>query len=155
MQKRIVLDLDYCVGCRSCVAACQSAFKGEGRIGISEIETMAYLPLACRHCEDPLCAKACPQEAITKDDKTGIVRRASFLCIGCGSCIYACPFGVLDSPLIRHLAQKCDLCKDREDGPRCVATCVSGALKFLTDEEIEKIEVGRKFVSRLPFLRRR
>jgi len=155
MQRRIVLDLDYCIGCRSCEAACRAAFKGEGRIRHGEIGVEAYLPLACRHCEDPLCAAACPVEAITRDEKTGIVKRSSFRCIGCSSCVYACPFGVIDAPLVRHIAQKCDLCKDREDGPRCVATCASGALQFLSDEEIEKVKVGVRVMARSPFWRRK
>lgn len=156
MQKRLVVDLDYCIGCKSCVSACQSAFKGETRILTSDVPAgKAYLPLACRHCEDALCLKSCPKDAITKDPVTGIVKRSSFRCVGCMSCIYACPFGVLDSVLLRHLSEKCDLCKDNETGPRCVSSCPTGALKFVTEEELQKVHVGKQFVSRLPFWRRK
>jgi len=155
MKRKIMLDLDYCIGCRSCEAACRAAFKGEGRIRHGDIGSEAYLPLACRHCEDPLCATACPVDAITKDEETGIVKRSSFECIGCSSCLYACPFGVIDVPLVRHISQKCDLCVDREEGPRCVATCASGALQFLAEDEIEKAKVGMRVISRSPFWRRK
>ncbi|KPJ50954.1 hypothetical protein AMJ40_01390 [candidate division TA06 bacterium DG_26] len=153
-ERRIVLDLDLCIGCRSCEAACRVAFKNEGRIRHAEIGSQAYLPLACRHCEDPLCATACPVDAIVQDESTGLTRRLPFLCIGCSSCMYACPFGVLDGSLIRHLSQKCDYCRDREDGPRCVSSCVSGALQYLTQKEYEKRGIATRTLSRHPFWRR-
>ncbi|HEC77767.1 MAG TPA: ferredoxin [candidate division WOR-3 bacterium] len=154
MAKRIVLDLDLCCGCRSCEAACKAAFKGEARIRHGEIPGQAYLPLACRHCKEPLCAAACPVNAITRDEKTGLVVRSSFICTGCQSCAFACPFGVIDASLIRHVSQKCNLCSDREEGPRCVAACSSGALQFLSDAEIKRHEIGMRFISKHPFFRR-
>jgi carbon-monoxide dehydrogenase iron sulfur subunit len=155
MAKRIVLDLDLCCGCRSCEAACRVAFKGEARIRHGNIINEAYLPLACRHCEEPLCAAACPVDAIKKDEETGLVTRSAFICIGCQSCAFACPFGVIDAPLVRHISQKCNFCEDREQGPRCVAACSSGALQLLDDEEIEEHEVGMRMVSKHAFFRRR
>jgi formate dehydrogenase iron-sulfur subunit len=155
MAKRIVLDLDLCCGCRSCEAACKAAFKGEARIRHGDLVGEAYLPLACKHCEEPLCLSACPVDAITKDEATGIVTRSAMVCIGCQSCAFACPFGVIDAPLIRHISQKCSLCSDRKEGPRCVAACSSGALKFLSDDEIEKHQIGMRMVSKDAFYRRR
>ena len=155
MAKRIILDLDLCCGCRSCEAACRAAFKGEARIRHADIDGQAYLPLACRHCAEPLCAASCPVEAITVDEKTGLVTRAAQICIGCKSCIYACPFGVIDAPLVRHVSQKCNLCKDRDEGPRCVSACSSGALQFMSDEEIEKHEIGLRVLSKNRFFRRK
>jgi len=155
MARRIVLDLDLCCGCRSCEAACKIAFKGESRIKHADIENIAYLPLACKHCKEALCLASCPVNAITRDEKTGLVTRSSFICIGCKSCTYACPFGVIDAPLVRHISQKCNLCNDREEGPRCVSACSSGALQFLEEEEIKKMEVGVRMVSKDVFVRRR
>lgn len=153
--KRIVLDLDYCIGCRSCEAACRVRYDGEARIRYGEISEKVYLPLACRHCQpEPLCAKACPFDVIKVDEKTGISIQSNFHCVGCRSCILACPFGVLDESLFGRIAQKCNLCSDRKEGPRCVATCASGALKFLSEEEYEKKMVGVRFISRSPFGRR-
>jgi len=154
MAKRIVLDLDLCCGCRSCEAACKAAFKGEARIRHGDLTGEAYLPLACKHCKEPLCLTVCPVDAITKDEATGIVMRSVMICIGCQSCAYACPFGVIDAPLVRHVSQKCSLCSDRQEGPRCVAACSSGALKFLSDEEINKHQIGMRMVSKNPFYRR-
>ena len=154
MAKRIVLDLDTCCGCRSCEAACRAAFKGEARIRHGEITGEALLPLACKHCTDPLCAAACPVDAITRDEKTGLVTKSSFVCIGCRSCAYACPFGVSDELLVRHVSQKCSLCNDREDGPRCVAACSSGALQFMSEEEIKEHEISMRLLSKHSFYRR-
>ncbi len=155
MARRIVLDLDLCCGCRSCEAACKVAFKGESRIRHGSIEKSAYLPLACRHCKEALCVASCPVNAIVRDEKNGLVTRSSFICIGCKSCAYACPFGVIDAPLVRHISQKCNLCKDRADGPRCVSACSSGALQYLEEEEIKKMEIGMRMLSRDTSVRRK
>jgi len=53
-----------------------------------------------------------------------------------------------------HVAQKCTYCPDRKEGPRCVAACPTGALKFATRSEVEKIETGIQISSRSPFFRR-
>lgn len=155
MGKRIILDLDLCCGCRSCEAACQAAFKGESRIRHGDIDGIAYLPQACKHCPEPLCVAACPVQAIVRDEQTGIVSRSSVRCIGCGSCAIACPFGAIDAPLVRHVAQKCNLCVDREEGPRCVAACSSGALRFASADELDKLEIGVRMLSKDMFSRRK
>jgi carbon-monoxide dehydrogenase iron sulfur subunit len=94
-------------------------------------------------------------DAITRDEETGRVKKASLLCIGCKSCAYACPFGVIDDKLVRHVSQKCSLCDDREEGPRCVVACSSGALQFLSDEDIKQREIGMRMVSKDSFYRRK
>lgn len=154
MEKVIVLDMDKCCGCESCKAACMQSHFGEARIRHGHIGGNAHLPSACRHCEDPLCAATCPTEAIIKDEKTGLVQHRPFLCIGCQSCAYACPFGVISPELVRHIATKCDHCKDREDGPRCVATCSSAALLYINVADLPKAPVNDRFISRSPSWRR-
>lgn len=148
MARRLVLRLDRCIGCRACEAACRSRFKNEGRIRLAEVAPGAGLPMACRHCEEPLCAAACPFDVIRRDSQTGLVVQAGFHCVGCRSCALACPFGVIDSSLLRRISQKCSLCADRADGPRCAAACPAGALQFGEDAiETEKV-VGVGFVAR-------
>lgn len=159
MAKRIVLDLDYCIGCQSCAAACQAAFQGEARIRYGEVGPIATLPMACRHCEEPLCAAACPFQVLTVSGPDKLVVQSSFRCVGCRSCLLACPWGVIDEKLLRRITQKCNECADRasltgQAGPRCVSACASGALKFLDESELPKAEVGRRFISRSPFWRR-
>lgn len=141
MAKRLVLRLDYCIGCQACEAACRSRFKGEARIRYAEVNETVLLPMGCRHCEQPLCAAACPFEVIVKSEE-GVVRRSSFHCVGCRSCALACPFGVIDTRLGRRISQKCSLCEDRPEGPRCVSSCPTGALAFVEEKDITETRVG-------------
>jgi len=153
MAKRIVLRLDYCIGCRACEAACRSRFKGEARIRYGEVNEVVLMPLACRHCEEPLCVAACPFDVI-KRTEAGVVRQSSFHCVGCRSCALACPFGAIDTSLLRSISQKCSLCMDRPEGPRCVATCPTGALQFVEEKEVTESTVGVGFTAKHSHWRR-
>ncbi len=153
-KKRLFVRLDYCIGCRSCEVACRSRFKGEARVRYAEVSETVLLPLPCRHCEEPLCAAACPFGVIKKDNDRGIVYQSSVHCVGCKSCVLACPFGVLDKDLLRRIVQKCNLCQDRPDGPRCAASCPTGALQFIEESDLKEQMVGKRVGARLPFWRR-
>jgi len=152
MERKIYLDLDRCIGCHSCSAACYAHF-GEFRINIAELEPEVALPAACRQCENALCLNACPTEALERKGD-GRIERALFHCVGCLSCVIACPFGVMPPPLSFHVAQKCNYCPDLETGPRCVSACPTGALRFITRDDLEKVETGIMISSRSPFFRR-
>lgn len=154
MAKHLTLRLDRCIGCRACEAACASRFKGEARIRYGSAGPTALLPMACRHCAEPLCAAACPFDVIRIDESRGIVLQATFHCVGCRSCALACPFGAIDTALLRGATQKCSLCMDREAGPRCAATCPTGALQFAEDGVDKDAVVGVGFSARSPHGRR-
>jgi carbon-monoxide dehydrogenase iron sulfur subunit len=153
-MKRLVLRLDYCIGCRSCEAACRSQFKGEARIRLGEASPAVSLAQGCRHCEEPLCAAACPFQVIVRNPETGVVRKSDFHCVGCRSCALACPFGVIEPGLVRHMSQKCTLCSDRPEGPRCVTTCPTGALQFVEEPEKPEKQTGARYLSRHAHWRR-
>jgi len=126
----------------------------------------AFLPLMCNHCEGnekdgiPPCIKSCPEypgkrvKFKTADGKTiryrhgatykrpdGLVLIDKDLCIGCGKCIDACPYGVRSfDPFVKaggdptkQAADKCDMCVNRVDNgvePSCVNTCQGRARIF-------------------------
>lgn len=91
---------------------------------------------ACNHCSDAACIEACPVEpvkAMTRHPKYGTVYVNQDLCIGCGSCAEACPFGIpfVDENLEKSF--KCWSCIDRQDKGKTVAcanSCPTGALTF-------------------------
>jgi Fe-S-cluster-containing hydrogenase component 2 len=155
MARRLVVRLDRCIGCRACEAACRSRYKGEARIRLADLTSEVRLPMACRHCEQPLCVAACPFDVIRRDSESGLVIQAGFHCVGCRSCALACPFGVIESSLMRRIAQKCSLCGDRAGGPRCAATCPAGALDFVEVEPAAELAVGVGFVARSEHGRRK
>ncbi|MFA5113337.1 MAG: 4Fe-4S dicluster domain-containing protein [Candidatus Margulisiibacteriota bacterium] len=138
MAKRVYLNLDLCCGCKSCAAACAYGHHLQSLLGHAPLPAAA-LPLHCLHCDQPACAAACPNEAMKKMED-GTVLRSQYRCVGCRSCSVACPFGVIQPDLAKHVTPKCDLCLDRlaeGEVPRCVATCTSGALSFAeVDEQI-------------------
>jgi len=143
MAKRVYLNLDLCCGCRSCAAACAYGHHVQSLLGHSKPEAEAELPLHCLHCDQPACAEACPNEAMKKMED-GTVLRSYFKCVGCASCAVACPFGVIQPDLTKHIVPKCDLCIDRlSEGeiPRCVQSCTSGALSF---EEVDEQVIDEK-----------
>lgn len=133
MAKRVYLNLDLCCGCKSCAAACAYGHHLQPLLGHASLDKAALLPLHCLHCEQPACAAACPNDSMKKMED-GTVLRSTLKCVGCSSCALACPFGVIQPDLKKHIVPKCDLCIDRlveGDIPRCVASCTSGALSFV------------------------
>ena len=155
-RRRVILNLDLCIGCSACRIACSRTHQMDLNLPQAIAEEIAVFPAHCRHCERPVCAEACPKDAIVRGDD-GIVRRFPFRCIGCKSCAIACPFGAIDTSLLRNTIAKCDLCYQRlEDDklPACVSTCVSGALTFEVPEEAIEGDLAGARTKAKPGLRR-
>ena len=101
MRWGMAIDLQKCVGCFSCQIACkQEHFLPPGifyaQVLIGEVGTYPTVrkliyPVLCNHCEEPSCVDVCPSGATTKGDD-GIVWVDSDVCIGCRSCLIACPY---------------------------------------------------------------
>ena len=150
-EKRIIVNLDLCIGCHSCSAACHYGHHNQTNLVSGNVEDIAEIPANCRHCLNPACMASCPSNALFKDEHD-FVRRANLLCIGCRSCSLACPFGVIGYEFTRHISPKCDLCIDRVvEGkiPRCVSACTSNALQFveMAREAIPETLVGGRIVA--------
>ncbi|WP_296252624.1 4Fe-4S dicluster domain-containing protein [uncultured Enterobacter sp.] len=134
MNRFIMADADKCIGCRTCEVACAVShqefvtandFMPRIRVVKGDSYTTA---VGCHQCEDAPCANVCPTGAIQRSDGAWLVEQAR--CIGCKSCMVACPFGAMQVRLEGNRAQalKCDLCAHREGGPACVEACPTHAL---------------------------
>jgi formate dehydrogenase iron-sulfur subunit len=86
----------------------------------------------CKHCHNAPCLEACPTGAIFKTEFDTVVVQQD-ICNGCGYCIPACPFGVVDLSTLDGKAHKCTLCYDRLKGglePACAKACPTDSIQF-------------------------
>ena len=137
MKNTLVIDLDRCSGCDSCVAAC----KHENQMGLGVVRNhvsavgpvgtfpdieMYWLPMQCQQCENPGCIEVCPTGASYRDEETGIVLVNAEDCIGCESCLTG-------------FQRK----NDENWVPACVHNCCCGARTFgdLDDPNSEAAKV--------------
>ena len=140
MNRFIMADAAKCIGCRTCEVACVVSHQVEQDCAavaapgftprIRVVKGDAYTTaVACHQCEDAPCANVCPTQAIRRH--AGVWRVDQLRCIGCKSCMIACPFGAMEVTLNEESVQalKCDLCWHRAEGPACVAACPTHALR--------------------------
>jgi len=158
IEQRVTLNLDRCIGCRSCSAACYYGHRGMPNVTYGVIPE-STLPVICRQCAEPPCVEACPVNALRKEPN-GVVVRSRLLCIGCLSCVYSCPFGVMSPALTVRQVAKCDMCVDlvtTGDRPRCVSACPAGALEFRKCEDVSEdapLLLSGRMSGRNPYKRR-
>jgi len=94
----------------------------------------------CKHCERAGCLEACPTGAIVRTE-FGSVYVQPDVCNGCGYCVVACPFGVIDKRRDDGRAYKCTLCYDRLKGdmePACAKACPTDSIVFGDLTELRK-----------------
>ena len=144
----VVCDEGLCTGCGTCELMCSLYHEGVTGREFSRAEVVEFhfndrIEFhICKQCPYPSCYFACPlrDTALCVDDETGARYIDEDECTGCGECMDACP---LKPPRIKlhsekDVAFKCDLCKDRADGPICVEYCNHGALRFVSVDERKK-----------------
>jgi len=138
---------ERCTGCQSCEMACSLSHEGSCSPSLSRIrmkkweEISVFMPTVCQHCEKPPCMDICPTGARLRDPETDAVVTDEKRCVGCKSCIYACPYA---APTIHPATKRtmtCDLCKGL---PVCTQVCTAGALSF-TPEGDSSMEKKRAF----------
>lgn len=163
MRWGMVIDLKRCIGCYACQLSCKAengtppgvfyarVLKREE--GEQATARAMFLPVLCNHCEDAPCVSACPTGASFKWED-GIVDIDHDKCVGCRSCMMACPYGnryYNDGPAHyypegvtayeqvrsvghpRNVVMKCNFCRDRVrigKPPACVANCPTVARVF-------------------------
>lgn len=144
------IDYSRCIGCQSCVQACEECdtHRGHSMIHLDVIQrgdSVQTVPQVCMHCEDPICARVCPADAI-KQTPDGVTQSSlKPRCIGCSNCVLSCPFGVPNYKVEFDQMMKCDYCYDRTSTgkrPMCATVCPSQALAFTTREWIEQNRRG-------------
>lgn len=168
---KFFVDVERCTSCFACQVACQAAH--EIPLGISRRRVVTVndgvegkeksTTIACQHCTDAPCAQVCPVKCfyIRAD---GIVLHDKEKCIGCGYCLYACPFGAPQFPKdgafgFKGAMDKCTMCaggpeetnseKERElygqnriaEGkvPMCAAVCADNALLVGDSQKLSEI----------------
>jgi Fe-S-cluster-containing dehydrogenase component len=177
----LVIDLDTCVGCQACATNCKEWNAGghlgplpdfnaysagaEGvwfnrvhsyEAGAGEAGRTVHFPRSCLHCETPDCVTVCPTGASYKRAEDGIVLVNTDICIGCGLCAWACPYGAREMDEDEGVMKKCTLCVDRiynetipepQRQPACVITCPVGARHFGDlgdpDSKVSKLVAAR------------
>lgn len=97
----MVIDLDRCTGCQTCVVTCQMHHNTKPDVAWSHVDTVEVgrwpdgdrfaLPHACMHCDNAPCVTVCPSGATTQRED-GIVTVDYETCIACGSCTMVCPY---------------------------------------------------------------
>jgi Fe-S-cluster-containing dehydrogenase component len=149
-QLAFFIDYSRCIGCQACVQACEECdtHRGVSMIHLETIrraDSVQTAPQVCMHCEDPICARVCPADAIKKTPDGVVQSSLKPRCIGCSNCVLACPFGVPKYYGDIDQMMKCDMCYDRTSTgkrPMCATVCPSQALAFTTLEEIDRTRRG-------------
>lgn len=168
MNRFIVSEPNKCIGCHTCEVACVLAHESSHSVETLSPKNFAprlklvlsgavSTPVTCHHCEDAPCAKACPSGAIFKSAGTIQVNQSH--CLGCKTCVVACPFGVMEvitHPVERTFAgvkvadgvkaeaHKCDLCVNRDQGPACVQVCPTAALHVMDEDMMNDLQNERR-----------
>ena len=135
-----VIDQRKCIGCHACTVACKAEHDvpiGVYRTWVKYIEKgefpnsrRYFLVNRCNHCTDAPCVAICPTKALFKRSD-GIVDFDSQRCIGCKSCMQACPYDALYIDPYSQTAAKCNYCAHRTEvglEPACVIVCPERAI---------------------------
>jgi formate dehydrogenase iron-sulfur subunit len=99
----------------------------------------------CKHCTHAACLDVCPTGALFRTEFGTVVVQQD-VCNGCGYCIPACPYGVIDRRQDDGRAWKCTLCYDRLGGglePACAKACPTESIQFGPLDELRDRAAAR------------
>jgi len=160
-------DSSICIGCKACEVACKewnllpddglnflaNSYDNSGGLGADTWRHVAFIEQkhngdlrwlmnsdVCKHCAEAACLEVCPTGAIFRTEFGTVVIQAD-VCNGCGYCIPACPFGVIDRRERDGRAFKCTLCYDRLQAdlmPACAKACPTQSISFGPVVEMER-----------------
>ncbi len=166
-------DTSICIGCKACEVACKEwngvpddgfDFLGRSYDNTGELSADTWRHVAfvekrrpageirwlmssdvCKHCTSAACLEVCPTGALMRTE-FGTVVVQSDVCNGCGYCVPACPFGVIDQRHDDGRVWKCTLCYDRLKGgmePACAKACPTESIQFGPLDELRRRAAGR------------
>jgi formate dehydrogenase iron-sulfur subunit len=103
-RMKFICDVERCIECNACVTACKNEHEVPWGINRRRVIVMndgqpgeKSISVACMHCTDAPCMAVCPVNCFFKTEN-GVVLHDKDICIGCGYCSYACPFGAPQFP---------------------------------------------------------
>ncbi len=94
----------------------------------------------CKHCTHAACLDVCPTGSLFRTEFGTVVVQED-ICNGCGYCIPACPYGVIDQRKVDGRAWKCTMCYDRLKGgmePACAQACPTDSIQFGPLDELRE-----------------
>jgi len=120
-RMKFLCDAERCIECNGCVTACKQEHEVPWGVNRRRVVTIndgvpgeRSISVACMHCSDAPCMAVCPVDCFYRTEE-GVVLHDKDLCIGCGYCFYACPFGAPQFPQagafgVRGKMDKCTFC---------------------------------------------
>jgi len=167
-------DTTTCIGCKACEVACKQwndlpadttafrrggSYDHTGELNASNWRHVRFVEMltegspldwvfmsdVCKHCTHAGCLDACPTGALIRTEFDTVIVQPD-VCNGCGYCVPACPFGVIDRDHGDGRAAKCTLCYDRlEDGlePACAKACPTDSIQFGFHDELVDVAARR------------
>lgn len=150
-RMKFLCDTKRCIECNGCVTACKNENDDALEWGIQRRRVVTLndgeagensISVACMHCTDAPCMAVCPADCF-EHTEDGIVLHNKDLCIGCGYCLFACPFGAPQFPKQEVFGErgKMDKCTFCAGGPETEPGSV---------EEREKYGANRIAEGKLP-----
>ncbi len=128
-RMKFLCDAERCIECNGCVTACKQEHDIPWGVNRRRVVTLndgvpgeRSISVACMHCSDAPCMAVCPVDCFYKTEE-GVVLHDKDLCIGCGYCFYACPFGAPQFPQtgafgVRGKMDKCTFCAGGPEADR-------------------------------------
>jgi formate dehydrogenase iron-sulfur subunit len=160
-------DSTLCIGCKACEVACKEwneiphdgftwtgmSYDNTGSLGHSTWRHVKFVERirdgvpawdfssdVCKHCEHAGCLEVCPTGSIVRTEFGGVFVQPD-VCNGCGYCVVACPFGVVDRRPDDGRAFKCTFCYDRQKAglePACAKVCPTQSIQFGDLDELRR-----------------
>ncbi|HEX5267008.1 MAG TPA: 4Fe-4S dicluster domain-containing protein [Acidimicrobiales bacterium] len=165
-------DTSICIGCKACEVACKEwnhvpedglaltgmSYDNTVGLGADTWRHVAFIEQArpdglrwlmssdvCKHCTEAACLDVCPTGSLFRTEFGTVVVQED-ICNGCGYCIPACPYGVIDQRKEDGRAWKCTMCYDRLQvgaEPACAQTCPTRSIQFGPLDDLRERAAGR------------